>query len=226
MIDPTAQILTEWANRVEAEYRWAAISQNLGLWLLQMGASPDLVRATLRSTSDSLGHAELALAVLRELGEGMNRSISQDSLGLSRRPQLSLEEDGLLVAVEHFAFAASLKQVVARRQREVARSPTAVAALDRMVADFGEQGALGWHVLDWMLAHPARVRHQQVVEGAMGEIVARVAVAPAWSPVPLAAASQVWGLVPLAEHAQLVQSCRLRVWNPRLAARGFEPPAR
>jgi hypothetical protein len=226
MTDPTALILTEWANRVESEYRWAAISQHLGLWLLQMGASPDLVRATLRSTNDSLTHAELALAVLRELGEGMNRSISQDSLGLLRRPQLSLEEDTLLVALEHFAFAASLKQCVARRQREVARAPTAVAALDRMVADFGEQGALGWHVLDWMLSRPARVRHQQVVEAALADIAARVVVAPAWSVEPPPAILNVWGLLPLAEHGQLVQSCQLRIWNPRLAARGFEPPAR
>ena len=50
----------EWLRRVEAEYRSAAITQHLTLWLIQIGASPDLIHAGLRIVKDELAHAELS----------------------------------------------------------------------------------------------------------------------------------------------------------------------
>jgi hypothetical protein len=37
----SSRVRDEWLRRVEAEYRSAVIAQHLGLWLLQIGASPD-----------------------------------------------------------------------------------------------------------------------------------------------------------------------------------------
>ena len=37
----TARVAAEWLRRVEAEYRSAAISNHLSLWLIQIGASPE-----------------------------------------------------------------------------------------------------------------------------------------------------------------------------------------
>ncbi|MEO7331341.1 MAG: ferritin-like domain-containing protein, partial [Minicystis sp.] len=44
----------EWLRRVQAEYRSAAVTQQLTLWLIQMGASPDLISAGLRIVRDEL----------------------------------------------------------------------------------------------------------------------------------------------------------------------------
>src|SRR5258706_410275 len=53
-------VRVEWLRRVEAEYRSAAITQQLALWLIQIGASPDLIRAGLRIVSDELTHSEMS----------------------------------------------------------------------------------------------------------------------------------------------------------------------
>ena len=53
----TDAVRSEWLRRVEAEYRSAAITQHLTLWLIQIGASPDLLRAGLRIAGDELTHA-------------------------------------------------------------------------------------------------------------------------------------------------------------------------
>ena len=58
----------EWERRIEAEYRSAAITQNLVLWLIQMGASPDLVHDGLRIVTDEMAHAELSHAVFVAAG--------------------------------------------------------------------------------------------------------------------------------------------------------------
>src|SRR5262245_26733130 len=50
----------EWARRIGAEYRSAAITQHLTLWLIQMGASPDLIDSGLRIVKDELAHARLS----------------------------------------------------------------------------------------------------------------------------------------------------------------------
>src|SRR5262245_36128671 len=68
---PTEAVKYEWLRRVEAEYRSAARTQHLTLWLIQIGASPDLVRAGLRIAGDEIVHAEMSHRVfLAAGGEG------------------------------------------------------------------------------------------------------------------------------------------------------------
>ena len=47
----------QWLMRVEAEYRSAVLTQELTLWLMQAGASPDLIHDGLRIVEDELMHA-------------------------------------------------------------------------------------------------------------------------------------------------------------------------
>ena len=54
-------VRAEWARRVEAEYRSAAITQHLTLWLIQMGASPDLIPPS----TARLGPVDRAVALAR-----------------------------------------------------------------------------------------------------------------------------------------------------------------
>ena len=65
---PTALVVHDWRGRIEAEYRSAAIAQETVLWLIRIGASPDLVRAGNRIVDDELVHAEMSRAVWTAAG--------------------------------------------------------------------------------------------------------------------------------------------------------------
>src|SRR5258705_13009633 len=78
-------VRTEWLRRVEAEYRSAAITQQLALWLIQIGASPDLIRAGLRITSDELTHADLSHRVYRAAGGTEMPRLARETLAISQR---------------------------------------------------------------------------------------------------------------------------------------------
>ena len=62
------RIAQEWLRRVEAEYHSAAAAQHYTLWLIQAGASPDLIRDGLRIVEDELTHAELSYQVYKAAG--------------------------------------------------------------------------------------------------------------------------------------------------------------
>ena len=70
-------VRTEWLRRIEAEYGFAAITQHLGLWLVQLGASPDLVRMSNRIVADELEHARLSHVTYRAAGGTKVPSLEQ-----------------------------------------------------------------------------------------------------------------------------------------------------
>ena len=79
-------IASEWLRRVQAEYTSAARTSVFTHWLIQLGASPDLIRAGLRIVDDELAHAELSHAVVLDAqGSPTSPALSQDSLTLQRR---------------------------------------------------------------------------------------------------------------------------------------------
>src|SRR5436190_1462785 len=69
----TDAVRREWLRRVEAEYRSAAITQHLTLWLIQIGASPDLVHAARRALDrilrDEVRHRDFGWTLLEWLME-------------------------------------------------------------------------------------------------------------------------------------------------------------
>src|SRR5689334_11663965 len=75
-------VRAEWGRRVEAEYRSAAITQHLTLWLIQMGASPDLIDDGLRIVKDELAHARLSHRVHARAGGGALPALRRETLGL------------------------------------------------------------------------------------------------------------------------------------------------
>src|SRR3954452_20219439 len=104
MSQPPANDLVrrEWLRRVEAEYTSGAHTQHLTLWLMQLGAPPDLIELGLQIVSDELKHAELSDAVLRAAGGTAVPSLSRDKLLLPRHANELLESDVLRVGVEMF----------------------------------------------------------------------------------------------------------------------------
>src|SRR5258708_23553468 len=99
----SAAVQNEWLRRIEAEYRSAAITQQLSLWLIQIGASPDLIRAGLRITSDELTHADMSQRVYAAAeGREMPR-LARETLGVSARGG-PLEHEVVRVATDVFCL--------------------------------------------------------------------------------------------------------------------------
>src|SRR5687768_2450213 len=98
----SARVQTEWLRRVEAEYRSAALTQHLGLWLTQIAASPDLVKDALRIAEDELVHAELSHAAYRAAGGAGAPRLDRDRLALPRRAGDPLELDVTRIGTEMF----------------------------------------------------------------------------------------------------------------------------
>ncbi len=85
----------EWLRRVEAEYRSAAITHELTLWLIRIAASPDLIVDGLRIVKDELKHAELSHLVYTAGGGSAPPQIARETLGIARRGKSPLEHDVL-----------------------------------------------------------------------------------------------------------------------------------
>src|ERR1700692_2665707 len=94
----------EWLRRVEAEYRSAAVTQHLTLWLIQIGASPDLLRAGLRIAGGDMTPASMSHRVYRAAGGEGGPQLVRESLELRRTPGAPLEEDVVRVGMEVFCL--------------------------------------------------------------------------------------------------------------------------
>src|SRR5690242_6190589 len=125
----------EWLRRVEAEYRSAAITQHLTLWLLQIGASPDLVRAGLRIAADEIDHAELSHEVFQDAGGTAAPALARESLELRRTPGAPLEHDVARIGVEVFCLGETVAVPLFRELRAECTVPGARRALDRILRD-------------------------------------------------------------------------------------------
>ena len=74
----------EWLRRVQAEYTSAAITQNFTLWLMQIAASPDLIRDGLRIASDEMMHARMSHKAYVAAGGDRAPELAREQLGLRR----------------------------------------------------------------------------------------------------------------------------------------------
>src|SRR5258705_11766262 len=100
-------VRVEWLRRVEAEYRSAAITEQLALWLIQIGASPDLIRAGLRIVSDELTHSEMSHRVYAAARGNETPKIARETLGVPAPPG-PVEHAVARVAVDVFCLGETI----------------------------------------------------------------------------------------------------------------------
>jgi len=112
--DATDAVRGEWLRRVEAEYRSAVITQHLTLWLMQIGASPDLVRGGLRIAADEIAHAELSHHVFAHAGGTAALHLARETLDFSPDRARPLEHDVARVGVEIFCLGETVAYLVMR----------------------------------------------------------------------------------------------------------------
>ena len=218
----------EWLRRVEAEYRSAAITQHLTLWLIQIGASPDLVRDGLRIVDDEMTHAELSHRTFVAAGGEGGPALERESLGLTRTAD-PLEHDVTRVAVETFCLGETVAVTLFKELRERCTVPVARRALDRILRDEVRHRDFGWTLLGWLFAQPFAPSLRKLVDAELPIWFSRLRASyapPASGPEPdLSEAERTWGLMPAATYRSSVDKTFVRDWLPRFAELGVDAKA-
>jgi len=244
MVKPTAasdNVRAEWRARIAAEYGSAAITQHLTLWLIQVGASPELIDDGLRIVKDELEHARLSNEVYVAAGGTAPPALDRANLGLYRRESVPLELDLLRASIQIFALGETVAVPLFKHLREGTTVPTARVALDRVLRDEVRHRDFGWTLLDWFLTTPLAPDVPAIVAAELPAMFAGLernygqadfgagkGVAPekpeaAAAPPPFDAADRAWGLAPAHEYAGILERTFARDYLPRFQARGIDP---
>ena len=141
------------------------------LWLVQIGASPDLVKAALRIARQELGHATASHRVyVAACGRGPRAAgpaLDRASLELARRPGDPLEDDVARACVEVFCLGETVAVRLFRELRQRCDVPVARRTLDRVLRDEVGHRDFGWTLLSWLLElpqHGPRLRELVIAE--------------------------------------------------------------
>ncbi|MDP2307676.1 MAG: ferritin-like domain-containing protein [Pseudomonadota bacterium] len=215
-----AEVQEEWARRVVAEYRSAAFSQELALWLLQVGDSVDLVREAQRIAGEELDHAERSMDVLAATG-GAVGPIDRASLSLGRTAA-PLEHDLLRVGVELFCVGETVAVPLFRRMLDGATVPLVRRTLTRILADEARHRRFGWTLLEAALERPDGPELRDMLAGALPGMRRRVEAAYGDGVGDtIVAEARAWGLLPPGAYDEALRTTTHRWYRPRFAAVGL-----
>lgn len=227
----------EWLRRIEAEYRSGAHAQHLTLWLMQLGAPPELVEMGLGIVRDELKHAELSDAVYREAGGTGSPQLARETLALVRDERVPLELDVLRVCIEMFCLGETVAVRLFARLREGTQVPTARRALDRILRDEVKHRDFGWALLAWLLSTAMADTFRATIARDLPNQLARLRRSYGGVALDklgaeelervgrnLSAAARAWGVMPANEYVSAVEDTFARDYLPRFAALGIEVP--
>ncbi|HTJ85357.1 MAG TPA: ferritin-like domain-containing protein [Polyangiaceae bacterium] len=221
------RVRREWARRVEAEYRSAAITQHLVLWLIQLGLSPTLIEAGLRIVKDELAHARLSHRALVAAGEAAVQPIARESLAIKDlRPTDPLELRAARAAVETFCLGETVAVPLFAALRKGCIAPAAKKALDRVLVDEVRHRDFGWDLLDHLLEQPYSAPIRDLVTRELPRMLRSIAAGYAPEGAErldaIDARDRGWGLMPASEYARIFERAIGRDYAPRFAKRGFD----
>ena len=215
----------EWRNRIAAEYGSAAITQHFVLWLIQIGASPELIEDGLVIVGDELAHSALSAEVYAAAGGNEPPAIDRATLGLPRRPDQPLELDVLRAAVQVFCLNETVAVPLFSHLRAGTTVAPARAALDRVLRDEVRHRDFGWACLDWFLTTPMAEHVPGLVAADLpalfGALDHNYGAAPD-DDGGITDADRAWGLAPPREYATILAATFERDYRPRFAARDID----
>lgn len=216
----------EWLRRVEAEYRSTAITQHLTLWLIQAGASPDLIKLGMRICSDELAHADLSHRTYTAAGGHDMPQITRESLQLRRHEEDPLELDITRVCVDVFCIGETVAVPLFSKLREDCTVPSARRVLDRVLRDEVRHRDFGWTLLPWLLEHPLAPQIRGTIERELPSWFRRIrsVYAPpgAETRQTISAEDRAWGLMAPAKYGEVLRRALERDWVPRFGKLGFD----
>lgn len=216
----------EWSRRVVAEYRSAAITHHLTLWLIQLGASPDLLHQGLRIVKDELAHADLSHRAFAAAGGREAPALVQERLALARPPGEALFLSVARAGVEVFCLGETVAVPLFKVLREGSTVPVARRALDRILVDEVRHRDFGWTLLDWLLEQPFAGAVRALVTAELPRMFGRLreSYGPSWaeSRDAIVPGDRAWGLMPHARYARILERTVARDYVPRFRERGID----
>lgn len=229
VVSASAAVRGEWLRRVEAEYHSCAFAHHLTLWLIQLGASPDLISAGLAISADELAHAQLSHEVFIAAGGSVAPQLQRERLQLQRDPAVPLEQDVLHTCVELFCLGETVAVPLFKELRQRATVPIARTTLNRVLVDEVRHRDFGWTLLDWLLSTPHGPSLRTILQAALPHMLERLC--ESYAPVVDAAADsavtahdRTWGLMPVSTYAAVLRRCHTRDFIPRFARREIVCP--
>ncbi len=228
-VTASERVRDEWLARIAAEYTSAAITHHLVLWLIQIGAPPDLIDAGLAIVADELAHSRLGHEVYVAAGGTQPPALDREQLGLARRAGASLEHDILETTVRVFCLGETVAVPLFKHLRERCTRDPARAALDRILRDEVRHRDFGWDLLDYLLSIdpevPARVT--AMLPAMQDELAASYGagnVAVAEDDGAMTDDDRAWGLAPPRDYADILARTVERDFIPRFEAREITWP--
>jgi hypothetical protein len=216
----------EWLRRVEAEYRSAAITHHLTLWLMQLVAPLELIRAGLAIVEDEIVHSELSYAVYAAAEGSAVPHLPPQSIGLMQPPPSRLLEAVVSTSVETFCLGETVAVRLFSRLRADCTEPSARVALDRILRDEVRHRDFGWTLLDWLLSTPQKDQVHHQIESHLPGMFARLRKNYGSGAVPTSAERSKeqakWGLMPPTDYAEVVSETLQRDYVPRFESHNID----
>ncbi|MBA2542660.1 MAG: ferritin-like domain-containing protein [Deltaproteobacteria bacterium] len=219
------RVREEWRARIAAEYTSAAVTQHLVLWLIQLGAPPDLIEQGLAIVTDELVHSRMSHEVYTAAGGSDPPALDRDRLGLSR-VHAALEHDILDTAVRVFCLGETVAVPLFKHLRTKCTHASARAALDRILRDEVRHRDFGWDLLDFLLTIDDSVpeRVATTLPAMMSDLersygVGNAAIAD--DDGVMTEEDRAWGLAPPRDYADILARTIERDYRPRFEARGI-----
>jgi hypothetical protein len=224
-LEASDAVRTEWGRRITAEYRSASITQHLTLWLIQIGASPDLIHDGLRIVKDELAHASMSHRTFIAAGGTSPEPIRRETLGIRHDGDQALELAVARTCVEVFCLGETVAVPLFKVLREGCTVPVARRALDRILRDEVRHRDFGWDLLDHLLEMEVAPQVRRLTELELPVMLARVKksyVPRAGMPSVISEDDRRWGLMAPARYAEILERAVVRDYAPRFEKRGFD----
>lgn len=219
----TPRVQREWSLRVAAEYGSAAVTAQLAHWLLEVGASPELVDAALDVTRDELEHARLCRDVCAATGGDVTPTLPPQQLRLPTAPAEGQLADITRAAVRVFCINETHAVPLFTAMRKNCHVAVARRALDRIVADEVRHRDFGWLLLGWLmeLDDPGlRTVATEEAKSALEHRANKSAAMRERDAEELKDNELAWGLLQGPRYTEIYERCRDQVLLPRFRELG------
>lgn len=224
---PPRRVRDEWNERAGREYGSGAVAHHFTLWLIQLGASPDLIRAGLDVVEDELRHAELCRSLVAGEADAVPLPVlPREGLELPRRAGVPLEHDVLRACLSAFCINETMAVTMFQQMRRRCTVAPALATIEEFLADEVRHREFGWVTLEWLLRGPSGEAVRPLV---LPELCALIESRTAYFGDPAAIAGspaptpeeRAWGLLGREEYVEIFARTLARDIGPRMLRLGL-----
>ena len=216
----------EWARRVAAEYRSAALTAQIVHGLIVAAVPEAVVQEGLRVVADELAHARLCHDCRIALG-GPDTPSPLTPEDLVATPSESLLAGLVDSVVVNLCIGETLAVPLFAAMRRHTRHPAALQVLDRITADEARHRQFAWDVLDALLAlDPSGIRARAQTRLPAWVADLRERYAHAQPGMPLTEEERAAGLLPVETYAEIVRQTLGGELRRRFAKRDIDLPTR